>query len=194
MKLYLSIGVLLALLLAVAAPAQSNERRDRQIRDLNEASSRLNRYSTNAVSTPEREFIHERVTELLNRARKSVSDNYLFGRLVAATDDFLDASQQIQDAFEDAPNREDTQERAARELENTYFDLMQGEHFARQSGDPHADEYIRISRRLYENARAAYEAEEYAKARDLGEAAREVVAGLEGLAQAAVRVPTPPRL
>ena len=194
MRQYLSVGVVLGLLLGAAALAQSDERRDRQIKELNEASSRLNSYATTAVSTPDREFIHERVTELLNRARKSVDDNYLFGRLIAAMDDFLDASEQIQDAVEDGPSREDTQERAARELENTYFDLMQGEHFARQSGDPHADEYVRISRRLYQNARVAYEGEEYAKARDLAEAAREVVAGLESLAQAAVRVPTPPRL
>lgn len=193
MRRHLSVGAL-GLLLGAMAIAQSDERRDRQIKELNESSSRLNRYATNAVSTPEREFIHERVTELLNRARKSVDDRYLFGRLIAAIDDFLDASEQIQDAVEDGPSREDTQERAARELENTYFDLIQGEHFARQSGDPHADEYVRISRRLYQNARAAYEQEEYAKARDLGEAAREVVAGLESLAQAAVRVPTPPRL
>ena len=193
MRRYLSVGVL-GLLLGAMAIAQSDERRDRQIKELNESSSRLNRYATNGVSTPEREFIHERVTELLNRARKSVDDNYLFGRLIAAMDDFLDASEQIEDAAEDGPSREDTQERAARELENTYFDLMQGEHFARQSGDPHADEYVRIGRSLYQNARAAYEREEYAKARDLGEAAREIVAGLESLAQAAVRVPTPPRL
>lgn len=193
MSLNWSACVVLGLLLGVTAQAQSEERRDRRIKDLDEASSRLNLYAAGTVST-EREFIHERVAELLNRARKSIDDNYLFGRLTAAADDFLDASEQIQDAAVDGPSREDTQERAARELENTYFDLMQGEHFARQSGDPHADEYIGISRRLYQNARAAYEQEEYAKARDFGEAAREVVAGLESLAQAAVRVPTPPRL
>lgn len=194
MRWYVSVGILAGLLLTAPALAQSDDRRDRQMKDLNEASSRLNRYATNAVSTPEREFLHERITELLDRARKSINDNYLFGRLIAATDDFLDASEQIQDALDDGPSREDTQERAARELEDTYFDLMQGEHFARQSGDDHADEYIGISRRLYQNARAAYEQEAFAKARDFGEAAREVVAGLENLAQAAVRVPTPPRL
>ena len=182
------------LLTAAVASGWADDRLDKQIEELNELSSRLNRYATSSATNPERGFIHERVEELLIRARKSVEDGYVFGRLVAAVDDFLDASEQIEDAIQDRPSREDTQERAARELEDTYFDLMQGEHFARQSGDPHANEYIRTGRRLYQSARAAYELGEYARARDLGEAAREVVMGLESLAQAAVRVPTPPEL
>jgi hypothetical protein len=114
--------------------------------------------------------------------------------LTSAIDDFLDASEQIEDAIEDRPGRDDTQQRAARELQDTYFDLMQGEHFARQSGDPYAKKYIATGRKLYQSARVAYEQKAYAKARDLAEAAREIVAGLEGLAQATVRIPTPPKL
>lgn len=90
--------------------------------------------------------------------------------------------------------RTDTQERAARELEDTYFDLNQGEYFAKQVGVRQAGRYVKTGRKLYQRARAAYEQEEFAKARDLGEAAREVVAALESLAQAAVRIPSPPKL
>lgn len=194
MKCSWSIRLLIGFLLGATVFAWADDRRERQVKELNELSSRLNRYTTNDVKTQEREFIHERVAELLVRARTSVEDEYVFGRLTAAIDDFLDASEQIEDALEDRPDREDTQERAARELQDTYFDLMQGEHFARQSGDSHAMEYISAGRTLYQSARAAYEQEAYAKARDLAEAAREIVAGLESLAQAAVRIPTPPRL
>lgn len=176
------------------ALAGADDRREKQIKELNQYSSRLNKAATSSATSEEREFLHERVSELLNRARKSTDDRYLFGRLLAAADDFLDASDQIEEAIEGSPRNSDTQERAARELENTYFDLMQGEHFARQSGDPRSKEYIRTGRRLYQSARAAYEKEAYARARDLGEAAREIVAGLESLAQAAVRIPTPPKL
>jgi len=186
--------VLVATLLLSAVLARADDRLEKQIRELNKLSSRLNDYATSSVANEEREFIHERVAELLNRARKSVGDRYLFGRLTSAIDDFLDASEQIEDAMADGPGRSDTQERAARELEGTYFDLMQGEHFARQSADPYAEEYIRAGKRLYQSARSAYEQEEYAKARDLAEAAREIVSGLESLAQAAVRIPTPPKL
>ena len=191
----ISFARILTLLLLVATVfAWADDRRDKQIRQLDELSSRLNRYATGGASSKEREFIHERVVGLLNRARQSVDDRYLFGRLRSAIDDFLDASEQIEDAMEDGPSRDDTQERAARELEDTYFDLMQGEHFARQSRDRQSKDYIRVGRRLYQLARVAYEQEEYAKARDLGEAAREIVSGLENLAQAAVRIPTPPKL
>lgn len=174
--------------------ASADDRHDKHIKKLNELSARLNRYATDEESTPERDFLHARITELLVRARGSAKDNYLFGRLVAAIDDFLDASEQIEDALEDGPGDSDTQQRAARELEDTYFDLKQGEHFAKQSTVPRANEFIRTGRRLYQTARAAYELGEYAKSRDLAEAARELVAGLESLAQAAVPIPTPPKL
>jgi hypothetical protein len=167
--------------------------RDKKVEKLDELSARFNRYSTDPLKTPEREFLHERIDELLRRARKT-DDDYVFGRLAAAIDDFLDASEEIEDAFDERPDDDDTQERSARELEGTYFDLMQGEHFARQSGDASGEEYVRVGRRLYQTARAAYERGEYAKAYDLAEAASEIVDGLEGLAQAAVRIPTPPKL
>ena len=182
------------MLMGAACVAWAADRYKDEIEDLDKLSSRLNRYATSDVKTPEREFIHERVSELLSQARKSIADDYRFGRLEAAIDDFLDASEQIEDAFEDGPSKDDTQERAARELEDTYFDLMQGKHFARQSGAEYAMDYIAVGRKLYQSARAAYEQKEYAKARDLAEAAREIVAGLESLAQAAVRIPTPPKL
>lgn len=186
--------IVLAFCCAAALGADEDDRRKRQIKKLNDLSVRLNREATDSVTTPEREFLHQRITELLARARKSTEDEYLFGRLADAIDDLLDASAEIENAYEDGPNDSDTRERAARELEDTYFDLKQGEYFAKQSGDPYAGDYVKIGRRLYQSARAAYEQEEFAKARDLAEAAREVVDGLESLAQAAVRVPTPPKL
>ena len=184
----------LALAALCAGVAAADDDRDRRVKRLNELSSRLNRYATDSIKTPEREFLHDRITELLDRARKEVGNGYVFGRLSDAIDDFLDASDEIEEAFEGNPGKDDTQERVARVLEDTYFDLRQGEYFAKQSGDPYADQYVKNSRRLYQNARAAYERKQYARSRDLADAAREMVAGLEGLAQAAVRIPTPPKL
>ena len=184
----------LAALTMVALTVADEDDRKKRVEELNELSERLNRYSTDEVQTPERRFLSERVTELLTRCREEIGNDYRFGRLTAAADDLLDASEQIEDAFAEAPRRSDTRERAARELEDTYFDLIRGEHFAQQSGDRYAKDYVKAARRIYQQARASYEQEQYAQARDLGEAAREIVDGLESLAQAAVRVPTPPKL
>lgn len=178
---------------ALVAFADDDDR-EKRVEELNELSERLNRYATDSIQTPERRFLHERITELLVRSRDEINSGYTFGRLTAAIDDLLDASNQIEDAFEDGPGKSDTQERAARELEDTYFDLKRAEHFAKQSGDPFANDYVKAGRELYQQARATYEQEQYAQSRDLAEAAREIVDGLESLAQAAVRVPTPPRL
>ena len=186
---------LLVLLVALSAGAvYAGDDRDERLETLDDLSSRLNRYSTDDLKTRERDFLHERVTDLLRSARGAIDDEYRFGRLAAAIDDFLDASEQIEDAYEEEPKRSDTRMRAARELEDTYFDLKQGEYFAAQTGERAANDYVKTGRRLYQAARAAYEEQAYARARDLGEAAREVVAGLESLAQAAVRIPTPPKL
>ncbi len=189
-------GRLILILLAAAAlvVADDDDDRRKRVKELNELSERLNRYATDATQTPERRFLHERITGLLDRSRKEIDNGYRFGRLTSAIDDLLDASIQIENALEDGPSKTDTQERAARELEDTYFDLIRGEHFAKQSGDRSANDYVRVARKLYQHARASYEQELYARARDLGEAAREVVDGLESLAQVEVRVPTPPKL
>lgn len=187
-------ALLLVLLLTFGVPGVAGDDRDDRIRELNDLSKRLNRYATDGVNTEERTFLHERVVELLARMRTSIDQEYVFGRLAGAVDDLLDASDQIEEAVTGESRSSDTRIRAAHELEDTYFDLKQGEYFARQSGDQYASAYVKVGRRLYQKARAAYEEEQFAAARDLGEAAREVVAGLENLAQAAVRIPTPPKL
>jgi|GEM_PF-2265772 len=188
-----SICFLAALCLLGTAVYADDDRKER-IEELDDLSKRLNRYATDSFQTPERRFLHERVTALLAQTRGEIDNGYRFDRLVSAIDDLLDASDQIEDAFNDKASRSDTRERAARELEDTYFDLRRGEHFAKQSGDPYANDYLKTARKLYQQARAAYEMEQFAQSRDLAEAAREIVDGLESLAQAAVRIPAPPKL
>lgn len=193
--------VLLLLLALVAVPLAADDKKSREERllkekleDLNDLSARLNRYAMHEIDTPEREFVHERVGELLRRARKE-PPGYVYERLEDAIEDLLDASDDIGDAFTEKPDKDDdTRERAARDLEQTYFDLQQGRYFAKQSGDSSANDYVRVGKRLYQLARNAYEAGEYAKSRDFASAARELVETLESLAHIAVRIPEPPRL
>jgi hypothetical protein len=54
--------------------------------------------------------------------------------------------------------------------------------------------YLLTARRLYQVARAAFDTSDYRRARQFAEAARDVISGLESLAQAAVPIPVPPTL
>jgi hypothetical protein len=137
-------------------------------------------------------FLNQRASMLLERARQT-SEPYQFDRLRRAADALLEATQRIESrAGED--NDKDDQEKAARTLQRHYFRVQQAEYFAKMSGDPDAALYIPHCRSLYQQARSAYDARKFDRARRLGEAASLVVGALENLAHAAVRVPDPPRL
>jgi hypothetical protein len=171
-----------------------------KIEDLNELTDRLNRLASGQDLSEEQLFLHARVSELLDRARQAPAGSYLLERLDSAIDDLLDASGRLEriktpdDDVEREDRESEAQRRTARDLERTYFRVQQGEYFGEQSGDPMAAEYVRLARRLYQQGRSAYDGGTYWRARQLADAAREVVDGLEGLAQAAVRIPELPRL
>ena len=195
----------LVLLFAAALhlQAQGEERRSRRseqrkAESLARFSERLSRLSSHPDLTPENRFLHEQVSALLERSRQAPAGSYLSDRLESATKDLLDASEHIVESRESRRERDDEREearrRAARDLERSYFRIQQGDYFARQSQERNATEYLLTARRLYQQARAAYDRGDYSQARGLGEAARDVISGLESLAQAAVPIPEPPQL
>jgi hypothetical protein len=190
---------LCAVLLSTSWAADRKKRspEEKKLEVLDEFSKRLNRLASEADLSNEQRFLHERIGELMKRGREAPGDSYLFGRLEEAIDDLLDASSELRRAHAGDNDEDDgdrARERTARELEQTYFRVQQGDYFARQSGDPHGRDYVRTAQRLYQQARAAYDAGEYRRSRGLADAAREVIGGLENLAQAAVRIPEPPKL
>jgi len=181
-----------------AADRKKRSAEEKKLEELDELSKRLNRLASDADLADEQRFLHDRIGELMKRARETPGDSYLFGRLEEAIDDLLDGSDALRDARRAAIDKdeddEDDRERTARELEQTYFRVQQGDYFAEQSRDPQAGDYVRTAQRLYQQARAAYDAREYRRSRHMADAAREVIGGLENLAQAAVRIPEPPKL
>jgi hypothetical protein len=197
-----AVVLLLAVSLAPPAFLPADEKSDEQekVEDLNEQTDRLNRLASKPDLSEEQLFLHARVSELLDRARQAPAGSYLFDRLDSAIDDLLDSSGRLQriktpdDDVEREDRESEAQRRTARDLERTYFRVQQGEYFGEQSGDPKAGEYVRLAQRLYQQGRSAYDGGKYWRARQLADAAREVVDSLEGLAQAAVRIPELPRL
>jgi len=217
---FLELGVLdvirpalVAALLLMAAPglaAQGGRRSDRNSPEQRKAetirntSQRLSRLASRLDLSQENRILGQKVSALLERARQAAAGSYLLDRLESAMDDLLDASEEILESRLDLRERQGNRDRrqdpdearraTVRELERSYFRIQQGDYFARQSQETNAQEYVLLARRLYQLARAAYDAGDYLGARGLSEASQKVIDALESLAQAAVPIPEPPRL
>lgn len=162
-----------------------------------QAAERLAQLTARSAGTDETVFLHEQAAYLINRWRRAPSGSFLAGRLELATRDLLDASETILAARglrTGGAADEDTRRLMARDLERTYFRLQEGAYFAGQAQEQNASQYVAVARRIYQLARAAYDDLDYDRVRLLSQAAREIVSGLERLAQAARGVPDPPRL
>ena len=205
-----ALAVVLLLMAAPSLAAQGGRRSDRRspeerkTESIRNTSQRLSRLSARPDLSQENRILGQKVSALLERSRLAAAGSYLLDRLETSMDDLLDASDEVLESSLDLRNRQGNRNRqqdvdearrsTVRELERSYFRIQQGDYFARQSQESDAHEYVLVARRLYQLARAAYDAGDYAGARGLSEASQKVIDGLESLAQAAVPIPEPPRL
>jgi len=205
-----SFAVALLLMAAPCLAAQGGRRSDRSTPEqrktetIRTTSQRLTRLSSRPDASQENRSLVQKVSSLLERSRQATAGSYLLDRLESAMDDLLDAGEDIFESRLDLRDRQGNRDRqqdavearrtTVRELERSYFRIQQGDYFARQSQESDASEYILVARRLYQLARAAYDAGDYVAARGLSEASQKVIDALESLAQAAVPIPEPPRL
>jgi hypothetical protein len=145
---------------------------------------------------PDQGFIRDRAQELLLRAEQAPAGSHQLERLLEAADDLLDAAEELGKIARRAGENDKQPDAAgtARQLERTYFRVTQADYYARISGDPFGPDYVRTARRLYQAARREYDGKNFQRARRFAGAAGEIVDTLENLAQAAVRVPDPPKL
>jgi len=152
---------------------------------------------------PEIAFIHARATELLERTKQVRSNNFQFDRLARAADALLRASYDILGARKAETHEADGKRRialsddfekrdAAEFLQRCYFRIQQADYFARLSGEKESKKYVTTARSLYQQARSAYDALVYDKARVLGDAASMIVMALENIAHASLNIPDPP--
>ncbi len=141
-------------------------------------------------------WLLEEAEALLQQAQKALEagQEYVSDQLCDAADDALDAIRHLRKArsIRGQPSRGDRDRReTARDLEQAYFAIRQGEYFAeRLKGN--AQRYVELARRLYQEARSAYDQGELAQASELAEAIEEIIGVLDNLAQA--RSLEPPRL
>ncbi|MEX2260671.1 MAG: hypothetical protein WD696_01905 [Bryobacteraceae bacterium] len=177
--------------LAQRSRRRKETREERQARELQELARRADKLR----ASPETAFLKSRAAELIERARAEEPRSYRYERIQDAIDALLDAGEEIEDSTRpESDHDDDEQEDTARRLERAYFRLQQGDYFVRRANQPDGQSYMQQSRRLYQQARGAYDSRLYDRASRLAEASSEIVSALEHLAQAAVRVPDPPRL
>jgi len=141
---------------------------------------------------PENIFLHLRASELMERMKQPQANSFQFDRLFRATDSLLRASERITHARRNGGIDDDEKRDAALFLQRCYFRVQQAEYFAGLSGEKEAKQYVTHARGLYQQARSAYDARQYGKARMLGDASSLIAAALENIAQASLRIPDPP--
>ena len=175
---------------------RAKSRKDRQLEKIEDLSKKLERRLKVRNPSKENVFLHEQAAVLLVRLKQSREDSSRFDRLARAADALLESSERIFDAREKDRDDDDDDDRrkTALDLQRDYFRLQQAQYFARQSGEKDAKTYVKHARSIYQQARRAFDAQTYRKAETLGDAASYIVRALENLAQAAIRVPEPPRL
>lgn len=196
LRTVLATVAVLAVLAGGGLLADDDDKREERVRekiyDLAEKLGR--RVFAYADSTEEQKWLHDQAGDLLERVKLARNEEYRFDRLARATDALLEASERILESREEEANDKDDKKDAARDLERDYFRVQQVEYFAKQSKEANAQEYVTLARSLYQQARRAFDAAQYDRAENLGDAASYVVRALEYVAQAAVREREPPRL
>lgn len=181
--------------LLVTAGYTADDRRTRRQRErIEDLSERLESRLEYAEPTQEQEWLHQQASTVLDRLRKAQDDRYLSDRLARACDALLEASERILNAREQNEQDEKRRDETARSMQNDYFRVQQAEYFAKLSSEENAEEYVRRARSLYQQARRAYDREQYVRAETLGDSAGYVAQAIEALAQAAIRDPDPPRI
>jgi len=150
---------------------------------------------TKNISQPgqEIEFLVSRTSDLMDRAKQSRENDFRFGRLINAANALLNACDGILWArkTEKTPQESDFWGLAGMSLKGCYFRIRQADFFAPLSHEKNSEQYVTLARTLYQQARGAYDAREFTRAKSLADASGSIVFALESIAQANAPAPEP---
>jgi len=160
---------------------------------MDEATKRLEKSKSISQPGPEIEFLQARASDLLERAKTSRENFFRFGRFIAAANAMLEASDRMVwlRKVEKTPQEQDFWG-AGFMLPGCYFRVRQAEFFASLGGEKNLEQYVTWSKSFYQQARVAFDAHEYQRARLYGDASSFIVFALECIAQANVQMPDAP--
>ncbi len=167
---------------------------DRKFPDwLDETTKRLEKSKKISQPGPEIEFLQARASELLDRARQSRDNRFRFDRYIAATNSLLEAADRLVwvRKVERVPQEQDYWG-IGMILQGYAFRVRQADFFASLIPEKNTEQYITWSKSFYQQARSAYDAREYQRARLFGDASSFIVFALECIAQATVQMSDAP--
>jgi hypothetical protein len=155
---------------------------------LEETGKRLDKAKKITQPGPEIEYLCARASELLEKARQSRDNYFRSGRFIFAANAMLDAGDRILwvRKLERGSQEKDYYGGTGMFLQGCAFRVRQADFFASLIGEKYTDQYIAWSKNFYQQARTAYEAHEYQKAKLLGEASLSIVWALECIAQTTI--------
>jgi hypothetical protein len=152
---------------------------------------------SNKQSGKECDFIFLRVSKLLEQSKDARDNPFRFERLLYASNALLNAGDFISWSRKTnpTPQAKDYWGVIGMAIQRCYFRVQQSDFFAPLSGEKNSEQYTKLARSLYQQARGAYDAHDYQKAKSLSDASESIVIALESIAQAAIPMPkTPPHI
>jgi hypothetical protein len=160
---------------------------------LEETGKRLDKAKKITQPGQEIDFLFARASELLEKAKQSRDNYFRSGRFIFAANAMLDAGDRILwvRKVERGTQEQDYWGGIGMFLQGCSFRVRQADFFASLIGEKYTDQYISWSKNFYQQARSAYEAREYQKAKLFGEASSSIVWALECIAQATVQSDAP---
>jgi hypothetical protein len=205
-KSILQKWLLLSVLAAVAVSPESSGQQlkspdglpkwpdvDWQESSLKETGKKLDVVKDISKPGPDIEFLYSRASDLLKRSSQERDNFFRCERLVTATNALLDAAYGIYSSRKADRTAQDFWS-VGKSLPGLHFRVQQAGYFASISGDKNSEQYVTLARSVYQQARSAYDAHEYQKAKYLADASWGIVTALESIAQAAIPAPTHPNL
>lgn len=157
---------------------------------LEATTKRLEKSKSITQSGTEFETLYARASDLLERAKKAKDNQFQFDRLIGAINSLLDAGDRIRWARKvEGVTLEKDFWGAGFVLQGCYFRIRQADYFAELSGEKNKEQYVTLLRSLYQQARSAYDAREYQRARLLAESSSFIVFSLECIAQSTIPNP-----
>jgi hypothetical protein len=139
------------------------------------------------------EFLYSKASDLLKKSNQERDNFFRCERLITATNALLDAAYGIYSSRKADHTPQDFWS-VGKSLPGLHYRVQQAGFFASISGEKNSDQYVTLARSVYQQARSAYDAHEYQKAKYLADASWGIVTALESIAQAAIPAPSPPNL